>query len=179
MKINTINATKVRLTLFGLDVFFPINNIFINELILFSQINVALYSMEPIKKLFSAKVFNEYEERRFELDLLQNHFLQNIPGQIQPHVKVKNRIGGLLIIEVTSNNVAHKIKMTSASILKKINNNTSLKLDKIKIKITVQSPTPQRQANKTSISSIVHMKNLSKEIADSPLKTYLMEIFKK
>ena len=146
---------------------------------MFSQINVALYSMEPIKKLFTAKVFYGYEERRYELDLLQNQFLQNIPDQIQPHVKVKNRIGGLLIVEVTSNNVAHKIKMTSASILKKINNNTPLKLDKIKIRISVQSPAPQRQANKTSISSVVHMKNLSKKIADSPLKTYLKQIFKK
>jgi len=135
--------------------------------------------MEPIKKLFKAKVFYGYEERRYELDLLQNQFLQNIPSQIQPHVKVKNRIGGLLIVEVTSNNVAHKIKMTSASILKKINNNTPLKLDKIKIRISVQSPAPQRQANKTSISSVVHMKNLSKKIADSPLKTYLKQIFKK
>ena len=146
---------------------------------MFNQINVALYSMEPIKKLFKAKVFYGYEERRYELDLLQNQFLQNIPSQIQPHVKVKNRIGGLLIVEVTSNNVAHKIKMTSASILKKINNNTPLKLDKIKIRISVQSPAPQRQANKTSISSVVHMKNLSKKIADSPLKTYLKQIFKK
>ena len=146
---------------------------------MFSQINVALYSMEPIKKLFTAKVFYGYGERKSELDLLQNQFIQNIPDQIQPHVKVKNRIGGLLIVEVSSNNVAHQIKMTSASILKKINNNTSLKLDKIKIRITVQSPTPQRQANKTSISSIVQMKKLSKEIADSPLKTYLKQFFKK
>ena len=135
--------------------------------------------MEQIKKLFTAKVFYGYGKRKYELDLLQNQFIQNIPDQIQPHVKVKNRIGGLLIVEVTSSNVAHKIKMTSASILKKINNNTSLKLDKIKIRIAVQNPAPQRQANKTSISSIVHMKKLSKKIADSPLKTYLKQIFKK
>jgi hypothetical protein len=149
------------------------------NLILFSKINVALYSMKQIKKLFTAKVFYGYGKRKYELDLLQNQFIQNIPDQIQPHVKVKNMIGGLLIVEVTSSNVAHKIKMTSASILKKINNNTSLKLDKIKIRIAVQNPAPQRQANKTSISSIVHMKKLSKKIADSPLKTYLKQIFKK
>ena len=149
------------------------------NLILFSKINVALYSMKQIKKLFTAKVFYGYGKRKYELDLLQNQFIQNIPDQIQPHVKVKNRIGGLLIVEVSSNNVAHQIKMTSASILKKINNNTSLKLDKIKIRIAVQNPAPQRQANKTSISSIVHMKKLSKKIADSPLKTYLKQIFKK
>ena len=135
--------------------------------------------MDPIKKLFQAKVFYGYGKRKYELDLLQNQFIQNIPDQIQPHVKVKNMIGGLLIVEVTSSNVAHKIKMTSASILKKINNNTPLKLDKIKIRIAVQNPAPQRQANKTSISSIVHMKKLSKKIADSPLKTYLKQIFKK
>ena len=134
--------------------------------------------MEPIKKLFTAKVFYGYEAKKSELDSLQNQFFQNIPGQIQSHVKVKNRIGSILIVEVTNNNVAHKIKMTSASILKKINNNASLKLDKIKVRIVVQSPIPKRQANKTSISSTARMKKLSKEISDSPLKTYLKKIFK-
>ena len=134
--------------------------------------------MEPIKKLFTAKVFYGYEAKKSELDSLQNQFFQNIPGQIQSHVKVKNRIGGVLIVEVTNNNVAHKIKMTSASILKKINNNASLKLDKIKVRIVVQSPIPKRQANKTTISSTARMKKLSKEISDSPLKTYLKKIFK-
>ena len=134
--------------------------------------------MQPIKKLFTAKVFYEYEGRKSELASLQNQILQNIPCQIQSHVKVKNRIGSILIVEVTNNNVAHKIKMTSASILKKINNNASLKLDKIKVRIVVQSPIPKRQANKTTISSTARMKKLSKEISDSPLKTYLKKIFK-
>ena len=135
--------------------------------------------MEPIKKLFQAKVFYGYEERKFELDSLQNQFLKHIPVQIHSNVKVKNRIGGVLIVEVTNNYVAHKLKMTSSSILKKLNNISSLKLEKIKIRIVVQSPIPKREANKTSISSIELMKKLSKEIADSPLKTYLNQIFKK
>ena len=146
---------------------------------LFSKIHVALYSMESIKKLFQAKVFYGYEEKKSELDLLQNLFLTNVPVQIQSDVKVKNRVGGVLIVEVTNNYVAHKIKMTSSSILKKLNNNSSLKLEKIKIRIIVQNPIPIRKANKTSISSIALMKKLSKEIADSPLKTYLKQIFKK
>ena len=146
---------------------------------LFSKIHVALYSMESIKKLFQAKVFYGYEEKKSELDLLQNLFLTNVPVQIQSDVKVKNRVGGVLIVEVTNNYIAHKIKMTSSSILKKLNNNSSLKLEKIKIRIIVQNPMPIRKANKTSISSIALMKKLSKEIADSPLKTYLKQIFKK
>ena len=84
----------------------------------------------------------------------------------------------MLVVEVTNNTVAHKIKMTSSSILKKINNNSFFKIKKIKIKIAVQNPIPKRKVNKTSISSIDLMKNLSKEIADSPLKTYLKQIFK-
>jgi len=135
--------------------------------------------MEPIKKLFQAKVFYGYEEKKSELDSLQNLFLKNIPVQIHSGVKVKNRIGGVLIVDATNNYVAHKLKMTSSSILKKINNSSSLKLEKIKIRIVVQSPIPKREANKTSISSIELMKKLSKEIADSPLKTYLNQIFKK
>mgnify|MGYP000465753981 FL=1 len=135
--------------------------------------------MEPIKKLFQAKVFYGYEERKFELDSLQNQFLKHIPVQIHSNVKVKNRIGGVLIVEVTNNYVAHKLKMTSSSILKKLNNISSLKLEKIKIRIVVQSPIPKSEANKSSISSIEPMKKLSKEIADSPLKTYLKQIFKK
>jgi len=135
--------------------------------------------MEPIKKLFQAKVFYDYGKKKSELDLLQNQFIKNIPVQIQSDVKVKNKIGTVLIVEVTNNNVAHKIKMTSSSILKKLNSaNSSLKLKTIKIKIDVQSPIPKRQANKTSITSINLMKSLSKEIADSPLKTYLKKIFK-
>jgi len=135
--------------------------------------------MEPIKKLFQAKVFYGYEERKFELDSLQNQFLKHIPVQIHSNVKVKNRIGGVLIVEVTNNYVAHKLKMTSSSILKKLNNISSLKLEKIKIRIVVQSPIPKSEANKSSISSIEPMKKLSKEIADSPLKKYLKQIFKK
>jgi len=135
--------------------------------------------MEPIKKLFQAKVFYGYEERKFELDSLQNQFLKHIPVQIHSNVKVKNRIGGVLIVEVTNNYVAHKLKMTSSSILKKLNNISSLKLEKIKIRIIVQSPIPKSEANKSSISSIEPMKKLSKEIADSPLKKYLKQIFKK
>ena len=135
--------------------------------------------MEPIKKLFQAKVFYGYEEKKSELDSLQNQFLKHIPVQIHSNVKVKNRIGGVLIVDATNNYVAHKLKMTSSSILKKINNSSSLKLEKIKIRIVVQSPIPKREANKTSISSIELMKKLSKEIADSPLKTYLNQIFKK
>ena len=135
--------------------------------------------MEPIKKLFQAKVFYDYGKKKSELDLLQNQFIKNIPVQIQSDVKVKNKIGTVLIVEVTNNNVAHKIKMTSSSILKKLNSaNSSLKLKTIKIKIDVQSPIPKRQANKTSITSINLMKSLSNEIADSPLKTYLKKIFK-
>ena len=135
--------------------------------------------MDPIKKLFQAKVFYGYEKKKSELDSLQSQFLKNIPVQIQSEVKVKNRIGGVVIVEVSNNNIAHKIKMTSSSILKKLNSNSSIKLEKIKIKIVVQNPMPKRQVNKISIASIDSMKNLSKEIADSPLKTYLKQIFKK
>jgi len=135
--------------------------------------------MDPIKKLFQAKVFYGYEKKKSELASLQSQFLINIPVQIQSEVKVKNRIGGVVIVEVTNNNIAHKIKMTSSSILKKLNNNSSIKLEKIKVKIVVQNPMPKRQVNKISIASIDLMKNLSKEIADSPLKTYLKQIFKK
>jgi hypothetical protein len=83
----------------------------------------------------------------------------------------------LLVVEVTNNTVGHKIKITSSSILKKIRNSGSLKLKKIKVKITVQNPNPKRKVNKTSISSVNQMKNLSKKISDSPLKTYLKKIF--
>ena len=134
--------------------------------------------MEPIKKLFQAKVFYKYGEKKSELDALQDEFLRNISDKIRPYVKVKDRIGEILVVEVTTSAVGHKIKMTSSSILKKISNSGSLKLKKIKIKIAVQNPIPKRKVNKTSISSIDHMKKLSNEIADSPLKAYLKHIFK-
>jgi hypothetical protein len=135
--------------------------------------------MEPIKKLFQAKVFYEFGKKKSELDSLQNQFLKNIPNEIQPNVKVNNIIKDTLIVEVTSNTIAHKIKMISPSILKKINKeDISLKLKKIKIKISVQNPIPKRKINKISISSINQMKKLSNDINNSPLKTYLKQVFK-
>ena len=109
--------------------------------------------MEPIKKLFQAKVFYEYGQKKSELDALQDEFLKNIPDKIRPYVKVKDRVGEILVIEVANNAVGHKIK------------------------IAVQNPNLKRKANKISILSINQMKNLSKEISDSPLKTYLKKIF--
>ncbi|MDA9642600.1 hypothetical protein N9489_04215 [Methylophilaceae bacterium] len=133
--------------------------------------------MEPIKKLFQAKVFYEYGKKKSELDILQNEFLSNISDKIRPYAKVKDRVGDILVIEVTNNTVGHKIKIVSSSILKTLSSSSSLKLKKIKIKIAVQNPTAKRKINKTSISTINQMKNLSNEISDSPLKTYLKKIF--
>ena len=134
--------------------------------------------MEPIKKLFQAKVFYEYGKKKSELDTLQDEFLKNIPDNIRAHAKVKDRVGEVLVVEVTNNTVGYKIKITSSSILKKIRNSSSLKLKKIKVKIAVQNPTPKRKINKASISSIALMRKLSNEITDSPLKSYLNHIFK-
>jgi len=133
--------------------------------------------MKPIKKLFQAKVFYEYEQKKIELDALQDKFLKTISEEIRPHVRVKDRLGEILLVEVASNALSHRIKMTSSSILKKLNINRSLNLKKIKIKIAVQNPNPKRKVNKISISSINQMKNLFNDISDSPLKTYLKKIF--
>jgi len=134
--------------------------------------------MEPIKKLFQGKVFKKYEQKKSELEDLQKKFVKNIPKEIHSNVKVKNKIGGLIIVETTSSAVAHKIKMTSSSILNKINNDNSLNLEKIKIKITIHNPDSKRKKQKKSISSISSMKKLSTEIKNSPLKVYLKKLFK-
>ena len=133
--------------------------------------------MEPIKKLFQAKVFLEYKQKKYELDALQDLFLKNIADKIRPHAKVKDRIGEILIVEVTNNAVGHKIKMASSSILKNINNNESLELKKIKIKIAIRNP-KAKKIIKTSISSIDPMEKLFHQIDESPLKAYLKKIFK-
>lgn len=134
--------------------------------------------MEPIKKLFQGKVFKKYEQKKSELEDLQKKFVKNIPKEIHSNVKVKNRIGGLIIVETTSSAVAHKIKMTSSSILNKINNDNSLNLEKIKVKIAIHNPDSKRKKQKKSISSISSMKKLSTEIKNSPLKIYLKKLFK-
>lgn len=134
--------------------------------------------MEPIKKLFQGKVFKKYEQKKSEIEDLQKKFVKNIPKEIHSNVKVKNKIGGLIIVETTSSAVAHKIKMTSSSILNKINNDNSLNLEKIKVKIAIHNPDSKRKKQKKSISSISSMKKLSTEIKNSPLKIYLKELFK-
>ena len=134
--------------------------------------------MEPIKKLFQGKVFYKYKQKKIELEALQSKFLKNIPNGIRSNVKVKNKIGETLIIEAGSNTVAHKIKMTSSTILNKFNNDNSLKFKKIKVQIAIQNPISKKEKKKTSISSIDNMKKLSNKIDDSPLKTYLKKIFK-
>ena len=134
--------------------------------------------MEPIKKLFQGKVFYKYKQKKIELEALQSKFLKNIPNGIRSNVKVKNKIGETLIIEAASNSIAHKIKMTSSTILNKFNNDNSLNFKKIKVQIAIQNPISKKEKKKTSISSIDNMKKLSNKIDDSPLKTYLKKIFK-
>ena len=134
--------------------------------------------MEPIKKLFQGKVFYKYKQKKIELEALQSKFLKNIPNGIRSIVKVKNKIGETLIIEAGSNTVAHKIKMTSSTILNKFNNDNSLKFKKIKVQIAIQNSISKKEKNKTSISSMSNMKKLSNRIGNSPLKTYLKKIFK-
>ena len=134
--------------------------------------------MEPIKKLFQGKVFYKYKQKKIELEDLQSKFLKNIPNEIRSNIKVKNKIGETLIIEAASNSIAHKIKMTSSTILNKFNNDNSLKFKKIKVQIAIQNSIPKKEKNKTSISSIDNMKKLSGKIDNSPLKTYLKKIFK-
>lgn len=134
--------------------------------------------MEPIKKLFQGKVFYKYKQKKIELEALQSKFLKNIPNGIRSNVKVKNKIGETLIIEAASNSIAHKIKMTSSTILNKFNNDNSLKFKKIKVQIAIQNSISKKEKNKTSISSMSNMKKLSNRIGNSPLKTYLKKIFK-
>jgi len=133
--------------------------------------------MEPIKKLFQAKVFDKYEQKKSKLDLLQAQLIENVPSQLKSSVKIRDIIGDLLVVQVTSNSIGHKIKMSSTSILKKINSDNPLKLKKIKIKIVVQNPAPKKIRNKVSISSIGPMRDLSSKLNNSPLKTYLKKIF--
>tara|TARA_B100000768_G_C11246941_1_gene362199 strand:- start:216 stop:671 length:456 start_codon:yes stop_codon:yes gene_type:complete len=145
---------------------------------LFNKINVALYSMKPIKKLFQAKVFDKYGQKKSELDSLQDQFIKNAPSQIKSYAKIRDKIGEVLVVEAISNSIGHLIKMSSTSILKGMNSNHSLKLKKIRIKIAVQNPVPENIENKISISSITPMKDLSNKINNSPLKIYLKKILK-
>ncbi len=133
--------------------------------------------MEPIKKLFQGKVFYKYEQKKIELEDLQEKLIKIIPKEIRLNVKVKNRIGETIIVETTNNIIAHKLKLSSSSILKKLNNN-SLEFKKIKVKIAIQNPDAYEKKGKKSISSIDSMKKLSTEIKNSPLKIYLKKLFK-
>tara|TARA_X000000368_G_C23026402_1_gene710427 strand:+ start:1317 stop:1724 length:408 start_codon:yes stop_codon:yes gene_type:complete len=133
--------------------------------------------MEPIKKLFQGKVFYKYEQKKIELEDLQEKLIKIIPKEIRLNVKVKNRIGETIIVETTNNIIAHKLKLSSSSILKKLNNN-SLEFKKIKVKIAIQNPDAYEKKDKKSISSIDSMKKLSTEIKNSPLKIYLKKLFK-
>jgi len=134
--------------------------------------------MEPIKKLFRAKVFDKYEQKKTELDSLQDQFLENAPSQIKSYAKIRDKIGEVLIVEVTSSSIGHIIKMSATSIIKGMNSNHSLKLKKIRIKIAIQNPVPENIVNKISILSIAPMRDLSNKINNSPLKIYLKKIFK-
>ena len=134
--------------------------------------------MEPIKKLFRAKVFDKYEQKKTELDSLQDQFLENAPSQIKSYAKIRDKIGEVLIVEVTSSSIGHIIKMSATSIIKGMNSNHSLKLKKIRIKIAIQNPVPENIVNKISLLSIAPMRDLSNKINNSPLKIYLKKIFK-
>ena len=136
--------------------------------------------MEPIKKLFQSNFFLEINKRKRRLELLQKEIAFFIPDELASLVRVKNKIGKALIVEVKSNVVAHKLKLQENQILDAINKNSGQKefLNKIKVRIIIQNIKIDKKLIVTPSYPIKKLRDLVNSIKDSPLKTTLNKLIK-
>ena len=136
--------------------------------------------MEPIKKLFQSNFFLEINKRKRRLELLQKEIAFFIPDELASLVRVKNKIGKALIVEVKSNVVAHKLKLQENQILDAINKNSGQKefLNKIKVRIIIQNIKIDKKLIVTPSYPIKKLRDLVNTIKDSPLKTTLNKLIK-
>jgi hypothetical protein len=136
--------------------------------------------MEPIKKLFQSSFFLEINKRKIHLELLQKEITAYIPEELISLVTIKNQIGKTLIVEVTSNVVAHKLKLYENKIIDAINQKSGQDqlINKIKIRMIIQNKKIKKSLRVQPNYLVKKLQNLSDSIKDSPLKTTLKILIK-
>ena len=136
--------------------------------------------MEPIKKLFKSSFFLEINKRKIHLELLQKEITAYIPEELISLVTIKNQIGKTLIVEVTSNVVAHKLKLYENKIIDAINQKSGQDqlINKIKIRMIIQNKKIKKSLRVQPNYLVKKLQNLSDSIKDSPLKTTLKILIK-
>ena len=136
--------------------------------------------MEPIKKLFQSSFFLEINKRKIHLELLQKEITAYIPEELISLVNIKNQIGKILIVEVESNVVAHKLKLYENKIIDAINQKSGQDklLNKIKVRMIIQNTKIKKYLRVQPNYSVKKLQNLSDSIKDSPLKTTLKILIK-
>jgi hypothetical protein len=136
--------------------------------------------MEPIKKLFQSSFFLEINKRKKYRELLQKEIFAFIPEELISLVNIKNQIGKILIVEVESNVVAHKLKLYENKIIDAINQKSGQDklLNKIKVRMIIQNTKIKKYLRVQPNYSVKKLQNLSDSIKDSPLKTALKILIK-
>jgi len=136
--------------------------------------------MEPIKKLFQSSFFLEINKRKKYRELLQKEIFAFIPEELISLVNIKNQIGKILIVEVESNVVAHKLKLYENKIIDAINQKSGQDklLNKIKVRMIIQNTKIKKYLRVQPNYSVKKLQNLSDSIKDSPLKTTLKILIK-
>ena len=136
--------------------------------------------MEPIKKLFQSSFFLEINKRKKYRELLQKEIFAFIPEELISLVNIKNQIGKILIVEVESNVVAHKLKLYENKIIDAINQKSGQDklLNKIKVRMIIQNIKIKKYLRVQPNYSVKKLQNLSDSIKDSPLKTALKILIK-
>ena len=134
--------------------------------------------MEPIKKLFQGSFFFEINKRKNHVEFLQKEMAVFIPEELVSLVRIKNQIGKILIVEVKSNVVAHKLKLHEREIIDAINSRPEQKelLNKIKVRIIIQNTKIDKKLKVKSSYPIKKLRVLVNSIKDSPLKTTLNKL---
>ena len=136
--------------------------------------------MEPLKKLLQTKFFYEFNQRKNEVNNLQNLILDFIPKSLHTKIQVKNYTKDILIIEADNGAVAHTLKMYESTLLNKVNQTQILDhhIKKIKVKVSVFNPLKQKKAKKIPSSVNKKLKIIAKDMSDSPLKDIMKDLFK-
>lgn len=133
--------------------------------------------MEPIKKLFQNDFFSKIQKKKDVIDRYEKKLKKIIPAEQQSAFKVINVIDQRVVVEVSSNMMAHQFKLLKPTLTKQ-SHDDQCPIGDLKIKVNPNKNQQLGQPSKKFNLGRPQLKKLKQKLDSSPLKQKLTNILK-
>lgn len=133
--------------------------------------------MEPIKKLFQNDFFSKIQKKKDVIDRYEKKLKKIIPAAQQSAFKVINVIDQRVVVEVSSNIMAHQFKLLKPTLTKQ-SHDDQYPIADLKIKVNPNKNQQLGQPSKKFNLGRPQLKKLKQQLDSSPLKQKLTNILK-